>query len=210
MLPEYTSSPTSAYTINIIIDKIKSCRKKTISKRKSELMEQRVNDCEGDQIKNVFSNTLHSLIGSKKIRVLPEYTSSHTSASTINISIDKINTIKIEVSLLEACLPVYSFDDIDLHHILAALKRYFPASFVAPLPNSEQINLPSSNHTYTMSTPKHIHHHYASFVTSTDHLFNCTHIRTTWSPRDLWTYNAGVVELLARWRDKLAGGPKAG
>ena len=39
-----------------------------------------------------------------------------------------------------------------LHHTLAALKRDFPALIVAPLPNSEQINLPSSNHTYTKST----------------------------------------------------------
>ena len=29
-------------------------------------------------------------------------------------------------------------------------------------------------------------------------------------PLDLWTDPAGVMELLARWRDKLAGGPKAG
>ena len=34
-----------------------------------------------------------------------------------------------------------------LHHTLAALERYFPASLVATLPNSEQINLPSSNDT---------------------------------------------------------------
>ena len=32
-----------------------------------------------------------------------------------------------------------------LHHTLAALKIYFPASLVTPLPNSEQINHPSSN-----------------------------------------------------------------
>ena len=44
----------------------------------------------------------------------------------------------------------------------------------------------------------------------THHFFNCTHIRTTLSPLDLWTDPAGVMELLARWRDKLAGGPKAG
>ena len=35
----------------------------------------------------------------------------------------------------------------------------------------------------------------------THHLFNCTHIRTTLSPLDLWTDPAGVMELLARWRD---------
>ena len=44
----------------------------------------------------------------------------------------------------------------------------------------------------------------------TRHLFNCTHIRTTLSPLNLWTDLVGVMELLARWRDKLAGGPKAG
>ena len=32
----------------------------------------------------------------------------------------------------------------------------------------------------------------------TRHLFNCTHIRTTMSPLDLWTYPAGVTALLAR------------
>ena len=71
------------------------------------------------------------------------------------------------------------------------------------------INRPSSNHTYTKSTSKHIHHHYAPSVTYTHHLLNCTHTRTTLSPLDLWTHPAGVMELLTRWRDELAGGPKA-
>ena len=44
----------------------------------------------------------------------------------------------------------------------------------------------------------------------THHLFNCTHIRTTLSPLDLWTDPAGVTALLARWTEKLAGGPHAG
>ena len=101
-----------------------------------------------------------------------------------------------------------------LHHTLAALKRYFPASLVAPLPSSEQTNLPSSNHTYTKSTPKthpsplcplcNIHTH-----TTHIHLFNCTHIRTTLSPLDLWTDPAGVTALLARWTEMLAGRPQA-
>ena len=42
----------------------------------------------------------------------------------------------------------------------------------------------------------------------THYLFNCTHIHTTLSPLDL--YPVGVMELLARWRNNLAGGPKAG
>ena len=54
----------------------------------------------------------------------------------------------------------------------------FPASLVAPLPNSEQTNVPSSNHTYTKSTPKHIHHHYAPSVTST----HTTHIISSTAP----------------------------
>ena len=53
--------------------------KKAISKRKAELMEQRVTNCKCDQ-KKLFS-LIHSLFGSKKIIVLPEYTSSVTLAS---------------------------------------------------------------------------------------------------------------------------------
>ena len=53
------------------------------------------------------------------------------------------------------------------HYTLAALKRNVPASLVAPVPNSEQINHPFSNHTYTKSTPNHIHYLYAPFVTPT-------------------------------------------
>ena len=37
------------------------------------------------------------------------------------------------------------------------------------------------------------------------HLFNCTHIRTTLSPLDLWTDPARVTALRARWTEKLAG-----
>ena len=51
-----------------------------------------------------------------------------------------------------------------------------PTLLVAPLPNSEQINHPSSNHMYTKSTPNH---HDAPSLTLTHHLFNYTHIRTT-------------------------------
>ena len=98
-------------------------------------------------------------------------------------------------------------------HIISSEERP-PASLVAPLPNSEQTNLPSSNHTYTKSTPNthppplcplcNIHTH------NTHHLFNCTHIRTTLSPMDVWTDPAGMTVLLARWTKMLAGGPQAG
>ena len=46
--------------------------------------------------------------------------------------------------------------------------------------------------------------------THTHHLFNCTHIRTTLLPLDLWTDPAGVTTLLARLTVKLTGGPQAG
>ena len=35
------------------------------------------------------------------------------------------------------------------------------------------------------------------------------HIRTTLSPLDLWADPAEVMELMVRWREKLAGGPQA-
>ena len=109
-----TTHRTSSSTINfdIYYDSCKAV-KEAISKIKSELMEQRVIDCEGDQ-KKLFS-LIHSLLGSKRNTVLPEYTSSFTLASTINMFfIDKISTIKMEFPLLEACLPMYSFVDIDI------------------------------------------------------------------------------------------------
>ena len=86
--------------------------KKAISIKKDELMEQNVINCEGDQ-KKLFS-LIHSLFGSKKITVLPEYTSSFTLASSNNMFfIEKIHNIKMEFPLLEACLPAYSLVDID-------------------------------------------------------------------------------------------------
>ena len=95
-----------------------------------------------------------------------------------------------------------------LYHTLAALKRYFP-SLVAPLPNSEQTNLSSANHTYTKSTPNHIQHYYSPSATPTHtpSLQLHPHMHHTVT-LDLWTDPTGVMELLARWRDKLAGGPK--
>ena len=88
----------------------------------------------------------------------------------------------------------------------------FPPSLFAPLPNSEQINHPLLNYTYTTSTPNHIHHHYALFVTlsHTQHTYSLQrhHMYTMLSPLDVWTYLAGVTTLLDRWTEKLVGGPQ--
>ena len=69
--------------------------KKAISKRKSELMEQRVIDCEGDQ-KKLFS-LIHSLLGSKKNTVLPEYTSSFTIMPACTAVLDTFNPLSCDV-----------------------------------------------------------------------------------------------------------------
>ena len=98
------------------------------------------------------------------------------------------------------------------HHTLAALKRYFPVSLVAALPTSEQINhlksylhkVDAKSHPSPLCPLCNTHTH------DTHHLFNYTHIRTTLSPLDLCTDPAGVTALLARWTEKLAGGPQAG
>ena len=47
-------------------------------------------------------------------------------------------------------------------------------------------------------------------IHNTHHLFNCTHIRTTLSPLEMWTDPAGETARLARRTEKLAGGPQAG
>ena len=74
-----------------------------------------------------------------------------------------------------------------LPHTSSSEER-LPASLVAPLPNPEQTNLLSSNHTYTKSTPKHIHHHYAPSVTST----HTTHIISSTAP----TYAPHIIETI--------------
>ena len=77
-------------------------------------MEQCVINCEGDQ-KKLFS-LIHSLFGSRKITVLPEYTSSFTLASSINMFLLRkliISKWNFLFWYLEACLPAYSFVDID-------------------------------------------------------------------------------------------------
>ena len=51
-------------------------------------------------------------------------------------------------------------------HIISS-EEILPCLTGAPLPNSEQMNNPFLNHNYTKSTPNHIHHHYAPFVTLT-------------------------------------------
>ena len=69
---------------------------------------------------------------------------------------------------------------------------------LTPLPNSEQINHPSSNHTYTKSTPNHIHHHYASSATPTHTPSLQLH------PHMHHTVTSGFVDR-PRWSDGAAG-----
>ena len=90
-----------------------------------------------------------------------------------------------------------------LHHPLTVMKRYFPASLVAPLPDSEQINHPSSNHTCTKPTPNHIHHHYAPAVTltQTTHIISST--APTYAPHcHPWICGQPPPELLHYWPDE--------
>ena len=60
------------------------------------------------------------------------------------------------------------------------------------------------SHPSPLSTLCNIHTH------DTHHLFNCTHIRTTWSPQDLLIEPAGVTALLTKRTQKLTGAPQAG
>ena len=58
--------------------------------------------------------------------------------------------------------------------------------------------------------PNHIPHHYASSATPTHTAHTISSIAPTYAPHlspiDFWTDPAGVMELLARWRDKLVKG----
>ena len=112
-----------------------------------------------------------------------------------------------EMRMVMCCLATRSNNKI--LHTLVALKRYFTAALVSPLPNSEQTNHPSSNHTYTKSTPNHIHHHYTPSVTDTIYSASPNKIPFViplFIDRPRWIH----TELLARLTEKLAGGPQTG
>ena len=58
----------------------------------------------------------------------------------------------------------------------------------------------------------HLHPHTSSYEEILPRLTRRTlaQLRTNKSPLDLWTDPAGVTALLAKWTEKLAGGPQAG
>ena len=89
---------------------------------------------------------------------------------------------------------------------------YFHASLVSPLTNSEQINHPSSNHTYTKSTPNHIHHHCAPSVTPTHTAHIISSATLTYEPGvHPWICGQTLLEWRNCWPDRrknMAGGPQ--
>ena len=127
----------------------------------------------------MFSPYTEDDLRSQHLVVRPNVCSTHWSLSgihTVTTTNIKTNMRHIHTYIVYRHLATRGNNKI--LHTLAALKRDFPTSLVAPLPNSEQTNLTSSTHTYTKSTPKHIHHHYAPSVTST----HTTHIISSTAP----------------------------
>ena len=95
-------------TDNILAVKAFRRKKRVNLAEKSEPMKQRINDCEGDQ-KQLFY-LIHSLLGSKKITVFPEYINSFTLASTINMFFLLIKVTRLKWNFHSgSVLPVYSF-----------------------------------------------------------------------------------------------------
>ena len=131
-----------------------------------------------------YTNTQHTstLLGSKPIIFNNgRYTTNiPTDPHTVTTTDIKTNMRHIHTSIVSRHLATRGNNKIlrtPPPHTSSSEER-LPASLVAPLPSSGQTNLPSSNHTYTKSTPKHIHHHYAPSVTST----HTTHIISSTAP----------------------------
>ena len=86
--------------------------KTAISNSKSEILQKKISDCNGDQ-KKLFK-IVDTLLGRNKHTTLPKYDSPLTMASVMNnFFIDKIDNIRAEFPLLEANLPCYSFLSMD-------------------------------------------------------------------------------------------------
>ena len=87
---------------------------------------------------------------------------------------------------------------------ISSSEETLPDTCVAPLLRTDKSPFPISylhkvdakSHPTTLSPLCNEHTH------KTHHLFNCSYIHTKLSP---WTYPAGVAQLLASWKEKLAG-----
>ena len=101
----------SLFTL-ICIQKVVWMLKTAISNSKSEILQKKISDCNGDQ-KKLFK-IVDTLLGRNKHTTLPKYDSPLTMASVMNnFFIDKIYNIRAEFPLLEANLPCYSFLSVD-------------------------------------------------------------------------------------------------
>ena len=86
--------------------------KTAISKSKSEILQKKISDCNGDQ-KKLFI-IVDTLLGRNKETTLPKYDSPLTMASVMNtFFINKIVNNRAKFPLLEANLPSYSFLSMD-------------------------------------------------------------------------------------------------
>ena len=86
--------------------------KTVISNSKSEILQNKISDCNGDHKKKF--KIVDTLLGWNKQTSLPKYDSPLTMASVItNFLIDKIDNIRVEFPLLKANLPCYSFLSMD-------------------------------------------------------------------------------------------------
>ena len=113
------------------------------------------------------------------------HTLNNTVAKGFNQMAPPARTITVSFDMSKA------FDTINIHTLIRKLLQT----------NIEQTNLPSSNNTYTKSTPKHIHHHYAPSVTST-HTTHISSTAPTYAPHcHPWICGQTPPELLSCWPD---------
>ena len=111
--------------------------KTAISNSKSEILQKKISDCNGDHKKII--KIVDTLLGRNKQTTLPKYDSPLTMATVMNnFFIDKIDNIRAEFPLLEANLPCYSFLSMDsimpictttLYHLTVLLTLNFKKLF---------------------------------------------------------------------------------
>ena len=88
--------------------------KTAISNSKSEIMQKKISDCNGDRDPKKLFKIVDTSLGRNMQTTLPQYDSPLTMASVLNnFFIDKIDNIRAEFPLLEANLPCYSFLSMD-------------------------------------------------------------------------------------------------
>ena len=131
-----------------------------------------------------YTNIQHTSILQGKKKYLQQRPLHNKDSHTVTTTDIKTNMRHIHTSIVSRHLATrgnYKILRTPPSHIISS-KEILPRFTRPTFANSEQINHPFSNHTYTKTTPNHIHHHYVPFVIFTYTTYIISSTAPTYAP----------------------------